>query len=142
MRQLLAISAVLLTAAPAIAEIKYQDSGRPWTDVGFSYVNQPEASRLLLQVWKILPNHKQVIYWTRQTFSKDYAEKKKREHPNLNVIADLQLPMGPYLVDCTTKAVSLVLMEQGWTAPVFRPVGEDFPWANTACRLSGITSPE
>ena len=151
MRQLFALCAALLTAAPAIAEIKYQDSGRPWIDAGPAFYGsdaQPEDSRFLLQVWKILPSHKQVIYWTRITFTSDYFKRLKQEnsqYPQWGTALDPlnpRRPMGPYLVDCNTKAVSLVLMEQSWTAPVFRPVGDDFPWANNACRQSGMPSPE
>ena len=151
MRQLLALCAALLTAAPAIAEIKYQDSGRPWIDAGPAFYGsdaQPEDSRLLLQVWKILPSQKQVIYWNRVTFTSDYFKRLKQENPPNSQWGkafdrlDPRRPTGPYQVDCNTKAVSLVLMEEGSAAPVFRPVGEDIRWANYACRLSGMPSPE
>ena len=150
MRQLLALCAALLTAAPAIAEIKYQDSGRPWIDAGPAYedLEGPEIGRFLLQVWKILPSQKQVIYWNRVTFTSDYFKRLKQENPPKSQWGkafdrlDPRRPTGPFQVDCNTKALSLVLMEEGSAAPVLRPVGEDNELANYACRLSGMPSPE
>lgn len=151
MRQLLALCAALLTAAPAIAEIKYQDSGRPWIDAGPAYedLEGPEIGRFLLQVWKILPSQKQVIYWNRITLTSDYLKRLKQEkhqkphwNPHWGTPLDPRRPQGPFQVDCNTKALSLVLMEEGSAAPVLRPVGEANELANYACRLSGMPSPE
>ena len=149
MRQLLALCAALLTAAPAIAEIKYQDSGRPWVDHGPALADPegPEIGRFSVQVWKILPSQKQVIYWNRVTFTSDFLKRLKqvklqKQNPHWGTPLDHRRPLGPRHVDCNTKAISLVLMEEGSAALVFRQVGEDDELGNYVCRLSGMPSPE
>ena len=140
MRKYLAIAAVLMTAVPVSAElIPYQNSGNRWVDSGPSYYDNSEfsdESRHVLQVWKVYTEQRQVVYWTRTAFSKRHAAYLNKTNPGWNkeFIAG---PMGPYLVNCTTKVVNHV-QQFGDLPPTVVPIGEDFPVANHACRLGGF----
>lgn len=144
MKRALAAAGLLLCSSPALAQIPYQDSGRPWIDVGRTcyekWCDEFSDSRHLLQVWKVLPESKQVLYWTRNSYTLRHVEHMKKVDPYWGKVVDLRKPMGPYLVECASKTgkVSWVQMEPGWTTPVQIPTGEGFPWAKVACTRAGF----
>ena len=142
MRIAIALSAALLTTLPAMAQtIPYQNSGNRWFDDGPSFFDDSEfsdESRGMVQIWKTYPDQRQVMYWTRTAFSKRHVDYLNRTQPNWDKGWNPRQPLGPYLVDCSTKKISLVLFEKGWTAPVLNPVGEDFPVGGHVCRLAGF----
>ena len=137
------LTAALLTSSPAMAQnIPYQNSGNRWVDDGPSFWDQSEfsdESRGQVQIWNIYPEQKQVTYWTRTKFSKRHVAYLNQTSPGWDKgIITPRKPLGPYLVDCKTQKISLVLFEEGWLEPVLNPVGENFPVGEGVCRLAGL----
>ena len=93
----------------------------------------------MVQIWNTYPAQRQVMYWTRTAFSKRHVEYLNRTRPKWDDRGlNPRKPLGPYLVDCSTKKINVVLFKKGWSAPVLDPVGEDLPVGGHVCRLAGF----
>ena len=145
MRNAVALSVLLITStAPVAAQIQYQDSGRQWIDSGrVDYTEESDQfadSRLLTQVWKVSPETKTVLYWSREVYTPRHVAHLKKKDPYWGKIIDPRKPIGPYLVECASEkgTVSTVEMESGWISPVINPIGEGYVEARVACRNAGF----
>jgi hypothetical protein len=128
----------------AMSQMRYQNSGRPWIDSGRADYDEESDqfadTRLLTQVWLVLDQDKEVLYWTRVAYTDRHIAYLKSKWPNWGKGIDDRRPMGPYLVECSSASgsVSTVQMEQDWTSPVFTPIGKGFGEARVACRSAGF----
>ena len=144
MKRALALAGLLLCSSPGLAQTVYQDSGRPWIDVGRTcyeeWCDQFADSRHLLQAWKVFPESEQVLYWTRFSYTPRHVAYLKKRDPYWGKPFDRRKPMGPYLVECgsETGKTSSVEMQPGWSSPVLTPIGEGFAWARIACSDAGF----
>ena len=133
-----------LCSPPAEAQIKYENSGRPWIDTGRAYYDEEHDqfadSRQLTQVWKVYPESKQVLYWWRFVFTPRHVAYMKKKDPYWGHAIDPRKPVGPYVVECGSEkgTVSTVWMEPGWTSPVINPIGEGYSEAGAACLNAGF----
>ena len=95
MRRAFAIAALLLCSAPAVAQITYQNNGRPWIDTGRAYYDEESDpfsdSRQLTQVWKVYPQSKQVLYWTRMDFTHRHIAHLKKKWSGWGKVLDPRL---------------------------------------------------
>jgi hypothetical protein len=145
MRNAALLLALLITSTgPAMSQMRYQNSGRPWIDSGRADYDEESDqfadTRLLTQVWLVLDQDKEVLYWTRVAYTDRHIAYLKSKWPNWGKGIDDRRPMGPYLVECSSASgsVSTVQMEQDWTSPVFTPIGKGFGEARVACRSAGF----